>query len=200
MTTSSRLAPAEHHIHPLIRARWSPRSFSGEAVTPGEMQSLLEAARWSSSCFNEQPWNFIVGLKGDETFPRLFACLSQNNQGWAGKAGALLIAVARTKFAANGNPNAMAFYDLGQSMAQMALQAIDLGLVSHQMRGFDVERARVEFGVPVDHEPMAAIAIGRLGSPKDLPEALAAREIAPRVRKKQAEFAFGGDWGSPLRW
>jgi nitroreductase len=200
MTDASRLAPAEHDIHPLIRARWSPRAFTGAAVTPGEMRSLLEAARWSSSCFNDQPWHFVVALQGDAAFPRLLACLSQNNQAWAGKAGALLIAVARTKFASNGSPNAMAYFDLGQAAAQLALQAVNLGLVVHQMRGFDVERARVEFNVPADHDPMAAIAVGQLGSPKDLPETLAAREVAPRARKPQADFAFGGDWGTPLPW
>jgi nitroreductase len=200
MTESSRLAPAEYHIHPLIRARWSPRAFNGAPVTPGEMRSLLEAARWASSCFNDQPWHFLVALQGDAAFPRLLACLSQNNQSWAGKAGALLIAVARTNFASNGNPNAMAYYDLGQAAAQLSLQAVDLGLVVHQMRGFDVERARVEFGVPENHDPMAAIAIGQLGAASSLPETLAAREVAPRVRRPQAEFAFAGDWGSPLPW
>lgn len=198
---AGRDAPAEHPIHDLMRTRWSPRSFADAPVTPAELRSMLEAARWAASCNNDQPWHFLVARREDaEAFARLLACLTPNNQGWAKKAGALLVGVARMRFAANGNPNAVALYDLGQAAAQLALQATAMGLQVHQMRGFDVEKVKRDFGLPADHEPAAAIAVGRVGDPAALPEALRTRETAPRMRRPISDFAFAGDWSTPLPW
>ncbi|MGG5890363.1 nitroreductase family protein [Falsiroseomonas sp. HC035] len=198
---TEKTAPTAYPIHPLLAARWSPRAFTGAPVTAEQEASLLEAGRWAASCFNEQPWVFVTARKEaePEAFAKLLSLLSVNNQAWAPAAGLLVIGFARTKFAANGNPNAVAYYDLGQAVAQMALQAVELGLGSHQMRGFDVERARVELGVPADHDPVVAVAFGVTGTPDLLPEALAAREKAPRVRKPITEFAHVGAFGTPVK-
>ncbi|MDO9502219.1 nitroreductase family protein [Falsiroseomonas sp.] len=198
---TDRTAPVAHPINALMQARWSPRAFTGAPVTAAQEASLLEAARWAASCFNEQPWVFITARKDaePEAFARLAGLLSVNNQAWAPQAGLLMIAFHRTTFAANGAANAVAMYDLGQAVAQMALQAVELGLGSHQMRGFDVERARGELGVPEGHEPVVAIAFGVTGAPSLLPEKLAEREVAPRVRKPIGEFAHVGQYGTPVK-
>jgi nitroreductase len=197
---TDRTAPTAHPIHALMAARWSPRSFTDAPVTAAEAASLLEAGRWAASCVNDQPWYFLVARRDADAagFAALLGLLTPNNQGWAGRAGLLMITVARLRFAANGNPNAVALYDLGQAAAQISLQATAMGLQAHQMRGFDVERARVELGVPADHDPVSAIAIGHVGAPSLLPEALAAREVAPRSRKAIGEFAYAAGWSKPL--
>lgn len=193
---TDRTAPTAHPVHAIIAGRWSPRAFDeARMVSEAELASLLEAARWAASCFNEQPWMFCVARRDAHPaeFATLLSCLSENNRGWAGRAGVLLIGLARQSFAANGNPNVMAHYDLGQAVAQLALQATAMGLVTHQMRGFDVEKARSALNVPAGTEPMVAIAVGHRADAAILPEALAARELAPRARKPQAEFVrLGG--------
>ena len=61
-------------VHELIAKRWSPRAFADKPVEPNKLRSLLEAARWAPSCFNEQPWHFIVATKEKpEEFERLLA-------------------------------------------------------------------------------------------------------------------------------
>jgi hypothetical protein len=40
------------------------------------------------------------------------------------------------------------------------------------------------------------IAVGVLGSPSLLPDDLAAREVAPRVRKPLSELVFTKTWGT----
>ena len=35
--------------------RWSPRAMSGEVVTLGEIEQLVEAARWAPSCCAAAP-------------------------------------------------------------------------------------------------------------------------------------------------
>jgi len=39
-------------VAPQFPSRWSPRAINGTALTRGELNSLLEAARWAPSCFN----------------------------------------------------------------------------------------------------------------------------------------------------
>ncbi|MEY4016389.1 MAG: hypothetical protein RLZZ189_186, partial [Pseudomonadota bacterium] len=53
---------ADYPIHSVFTDRWSPRSFSNEAITEDELLTLLEAARWAPSAFNAQPWRFAYAL------------------------------------------------------------------------------------------------------------------------------------------
>jgi len=193
---TDRTAPVAHPIMEAMAKRHSPRAYDGQALTPAQLDSILEAGRWASSCFNEQPWNFVVARSDEpEAFARLLGLLGPGNQAWAKNAGALVITVMRKIFNANGSPNVVAMYDLGQAAAMMTLQASTMGLACRQMRGFDVERARTELGVPENHDPVSAVAIGTPASPTILPEDLQAKEAMPRVRKPIADFTHAGVWG-----
>jgi nitroreductase len=191
-------ATVDHPVHDLIRRRWSPRAFEPRPLAQGQLRSLLEAARWAPSCFNEQPWSFLVARREDETtFARLLSCLVAKNQEWARDAAVLLLTVARTTFARNGKPNRHAWHDVGLAMAQLTLQATALGLVVHQMAGVRSEQAAREHGVPEGHEVVTAVAIGLPGDVARLPADLREAELAPRTRKAQAEIVFEGSWGRP---
>ncbi|MCH7957855.1 MAG: nitroreductase family protein, partial [Proteobacteria bacterium] len=48
-------APVDHPVHDLIRQRWSPRVFSDRPVEAATLLTVLEAARWAPSSYNEQP-------------------------------------------------------------------------------------------------------------------------------------------------
>jgi len=195
-TPPDREAPAEASIEALLRRRWSPRSYQERPVSDAALASLLEAARWAASCFNAQPWHLIVARRDrePEAHAKLAACLSGNNQRWAPKAPVLMLAVGRNTFPQNDSPNRHAGYDTGAAMAQMAVQAVALGLQLHQMGGFDVAKAREAFAIPEGYEPFAAIAVGYPGPADALPEDLRARETAPRQRRAVAEFVHFGGW------
>ncbi len=183
-------------IHDLLRQRWSPRAFSPRPVEPEKLQGLLEAARWAPSCFNEQPWRFIVCTKDQPAdHARLVGCLSEGNLPWAPQAPVLMLSVAKLQFTHNGRPNRHALHDVGMAVENLVIQAVALGLHVHQMAGFDAAKARTVFGIPEDHEPVAAIALGYQGDEQALPAQLRERELAPRTRKPLGETVFGGRWG-----
>lgn len=52
----------------VILHRWSPRSFADRDVPADDLKKLFEAARWAASSFNEQPWRFFLGRRGDAPF------------------------------------------------------------------------------------------------------------------------------------
>ena len=187
--------PAEtaHPIEELLRRRWSPRAFAERAVEPEKLARLFEAARWSASCFNEQPWSFIVATRDDEAeFARLLSCLIEGNQAWASHAPLLMVSIARLNFMQNGKPNRHAIHDVGLATAQMIVQAMAMGLFVHPMAGFYPDKVRELYGVPEGYEPVAAIAAGYAGDPVALSESLRQRELAPRVRKPQEDFVYRG--------
>src|SRR5438270_12367976 len=74
-------APADYPIDPDIKRRWSPRIFEeGRPVEREKIMTLIEAARWAPSCFNEQPWRYLVFDGTDaEAMEKARACLVEGN-------------------------------------------------------------------------------------------------------------------------
>lgn len=192
-------APKVDGVMPEILRRWSPRSFSGREVSPATLAKIFDAARWAASSYNEQPWKFFVGMRGSGAWQRIFDALLESNQVWARSAPVLMVNAAHTKLTRNGAPNRVALYDLGAAASYMTLQASALGLATHQMVGFDTEKARRSLGIPEDHVMGAAIALGYQGEPEALPkENLIQQEIAPRSRKPLEEFVLA-EWSVPAK-
>jgi nitroreductase len=189
-------APVQHPIHELLQRRWSPHAFAPRPVEPRVLQSLFEAARWTASSFNEQPWSFLIATKDDPAgFARMLECLVEGNRLWAQTAPVLLITVAKLAFDKSGKPNAHARHDIGAAMANLTLQATAEGLFVHQMAGFDAAKAREAYAIPPTHEPVGAAALGYPGDIESLPESIRQRTLAPRSRRTVDQFVFTGKWG-----
>lgn len=185
-------------VLPIIHQRWSARAFADRDVAAADLKRVFEAARWAASSNNEQPWRFVVGRRGSATHEKIFATLMGFNQGWAGKAPVLILGVAKTKFSHNESPNGYAVYDLGAASSYLTLQAAALGMTTHQMAGFDKEKARKLLEIPEEYAFGAVIALGYQGEPESLGnETLIERETAARARKGLAEIVFS-EWGQPL--
>jgi nitroreductase len=195
-------APAVEGVLPVIHKRWSPRSFADRDVTPEDLAKIFEAVRWAPSSSNEQPWGFLVGMRGakpkdSDTHSKIASVLVGFNQSWALKAPVLILGVARSKSAGKETPNAYAFFDLGAATLLLVLQATELGLSAHQMAGYDHDAARKALEIPDDFQLGSVIALGYQGEPAALAsEQLIAREVAPRQRKALKDFVFS-KWGEP---
>ena len=183
-------APIALGLHDLIAARWSPRAFSDKKVSSNDLTKIFTAAGWAASSSNEQPWRFLVGKKGDDTYAKILDSLVPFNQDWAKSAPVLILTVAKKTFAKNGNPNGWALHDTGAASANMSLQALALGLHTHGMAGYDKDKARAHFDLPEDYETGAVWALGYLGDPETLPEHLKKMELSLRERKPLEAFVF----------
>jgi nitroreductase len=192
--------PAITHvkIHDLMQTRWSPRAIDPDKdISPDDLTALLEAARWAPSCFNDQPWRFIVCVKSkDETsWKNALANLAEKNRLWAKNAPVLMLAVAMENFNHNGKPNRWAMYDTGAASVSLCFQATALGLVVHQMGGFDAEKARALFKLPADCTPMSMIAVGYQADIDVLDDDFKAAELAERTRAPLDQRFYFGQWG-----
>lgn len=196
--THPKIADPDYPILDHLKNRWSPRAFSDKPVEEEKLVRIFEAARWAPSSYNEQPWNFIIASKQQkDTYDKIYDSLIEFNQSWSKTAPILAISVAQNDFKKNGKPNDYAQHDVGLAMGNLLAQATAEGLHLHQMAGFDKERARGHFKIPDTHTPVAAMAIGYLGEPEQLPEQMQEGEIKERSRKDLSEFIFTGNWKSP---
>ena len=207
MTTSSvaehpKTADPQHDVLPLFAQRWSPRAFADRRVEPEKIQRMLEAARWTMSSYNEQPWRYVVASTHDDPdgYEQLLHCLTEGNQEWAQHAPVLMMSFYKEAFSGNGRPNRCAPHDVGAASAALTFQATAMDLYVHQMAGIQKDVARETYGVPDGFEPMAGLAVGYLGDPDMLGEGKREAEQSPRSRKPLDQFVFGDTWdaASPL--
>jgi nitroreductase len=182
-------------VEPILN-RWSPRAYADRDVSIEDLKKGFEAARWAASSSNEQPWRFLVGRRGDETFKKILDTLVPGNQVWAKNAPVLILSVARKHFTHNGHVNRHYWHDTGAAMANFAVQITALALHSHSMAGFDHDKAQAAFAIPDDFETVAVTAVGYLGDPDSLPEGPRKSELSPRQRKDLKEFVFS-EWEKP---
>src|SRR5690606_34912578 len=84
--------------------RWSPRAFSPEPIDHDTLMTLFEAARWSPSCFNAQPWHFAYA-DNEQALTRFQGVLNDGNRVWASKAPVLVLVFSEKHFSHNGKAN-----------------------------------------------------------------------------------------------
>lgn len=189
-------APTTYNIHTLLKNRWSPRAFAPQAVEAEKINCMLEAARWSPSSSNEQPWRFIVGTNNDETYKKIFDTLVEFNQLWAKTAPVLMLVIGNTRSLKDpSKPNNIYKYDVGQAVAYLTFQATVDGLYVHQMGGFDTKKAAEAFNVPAEFEVLTAIAVGYIGDPEVLHPNLKKMEYNARERQALEKMVFAGKFG-----
>ncbi len=190
MSQSENPRVATADVNPLFVNRWSPRSFSDEPLTDGEVTSLFEGARWSPSSFNRQPWLFVYETDGPdrEVFDSI---LMPGNRLWAAKASLIGYIFANTTTPDGRNPRTAQF-DTGAAWMALALQATSMGIYTHGMAGIDYDAIYDKLGVSKEtHTAMCGFVAGRIGPREALPDELQERE-SPNYRKPLAEVAHKG--------
>lgn len=179
------------NINNLLRTRWSPRVFSDRNVTESELRRLFEAARWSPSCSNEQPWRFLSGVRGEgKYYDKIFNLLDAGNQKWAHSAPVLLLLATKTSFTYNDKINKWAEYDAGQAAAHLTFQAMEMGIFVHQMAGFDRQKAAELLEAGKEYLPMTVIALGFIDSKSLRPEEMERRKRSENKRRTLKELVL----------
>lgn len=187
--------PTEHPVQDFIARRWSPYAIDPQReVTEADLRSLFEAARWSMSSYNSQPWRYIVGVRGrgQATWDRVFDCLVEGNRGWAKNAPVLALGLAEHLHPYNQKLNKAALHDLGAASAALTYEATARGLVVHQMVGIQVDRVRETFAIDETTEPLTALAIGYAADPADADPAMVERDARKRERRPLESFILHG--------
>lgn len=194
-------AITDQKIDKVLAERWSGRAFDSQTpVNHDQIIALCEAARWAPSCFGDQPWQFVIWNRFEDelNWQKALDCLSPGNQDWAKNAPLLILAASVQTFSHNDNTNRWASYDTGAASISLCLQATAMGLMSHQMGGFDSKQLRETFTIPSEIDMWAMIAVGHPAALDSLNEEALKRELKARERSPLATHFYTSHWGVPL--
>ncbi len=180
----------KYPINDIFLERYSARAMSGENISNDELMTLFEAARWTPSANNLQPWRFIYTNTGTPEFESLLSSLADGNKTWCAKAGALILVISQ-KIMSDGKENVNRHFDTGSAWENFALQASQMNLVVHPMAGFNHAVVKEKFSIPDDYSIEIMIAVGRPGKIEELPEGYRAYET-PSGRRPLEEIVFEG--------
>ena len=113
---------AEDAIRPLLRVH-QVRQFTDEPVDAEALDAIADAARWSGSSANSQPWRFIL-IRERETLRRLADSNPPSTRSLATAAAAVAIVLPEVKGAAVSNA-----FDEGRATERILVAAtlLDLG-------------------------------------------------------------------------
>lgn len=194
-------ASTQYPINSLLARRWSGRAYDpAREVTHEQIITLLEAARWAPSCFGDEPWRLIVCKRAtnESAWQAVLECLTEKNRAWAKHAPLLVVISANSLFASNDKPNKWGRYDTGAAAMSICVQATEMGLMVHQMGGFDADKTRTAFAIPEQFTPIAMMAVGYQLPEDRIPDDIKEREYAERKRRPLGENFFDGEWGKPV--
>jgi len=191
-TSHPKIPNTNQPISSFVLNRWSVRSFSDQMISPAILDHLFEAASWAPSSMNEQPWVYLYGWRGDALFETIWNCLLPGNQPWTKKASVLMLSLAKKNHASLVKPNKYHLYDVGAANQTLLLEAASLGILGHQMGGFDIPKILDALNIPNTLEPSVCLALGYPDTADKLEEPFYTREISARTRKATEMFAFQG--------
>jgi nitroreductase len=157
-----------------IRSRRNVRSYTGQAIAPGDLDRVLEAARRTPSAGNQQTWDFVV-CTDPEQLAQL-ARVSRAARHVAGSPATIALVAPTTE---DARTHDLIQLDLGQATMSIMLAAADLGIGSAHAGVHDQELARRLLGFPEDR--FCALLVS-LGYPADRP-------LAPIERPDRRPFA-----------
>jgi acyl-CoA thioesterase FadM/nitroreductase len=181
----------------VIAARRSHRAFSDRPVEPEKIERMIEAARWSPSCSNRQPWRFVIVDKESPTRASLEEALDPGNA-WAKRAPVLIVAGAGKADGAVVESREYFLHDTGLATMSLIYRAVDQGLLVHPMAGWKEEPLKAALRLPEGFRPIAVIAVGYAGRLEDVDEETRRKDEKPRTRKETGKIAFRDRFGDPL--
>ncbi|MAV51981.1 MAG: hypothetical protein CL829_04380 [Crocinitomicaceae bacterium] len=167
----------------LAQKRHSPRAFNGTPLAWDDLANGFEAARLSSSSYNNQPWRFVVALRGEAGFDALLGTANPSNRTWMKDAGAIVGVMSSKILQKTGEKDHAAMLGVGMAVGAMELAFVESGLASMQAGGFD-RKAFVELLQLPDHiAPLSLLAVGRLpdGQGHTAKDRMAMADIAFKV-------------------
>lgn len=175
--------PAEA-MRPLLRVR-QVREFTDEPVDPAALDAIVDAARWSGSSQNTQPWLFIT-IREPAMLRALAEAGPPQTRGLATATAAIAIAMPETE----GKAVSLA-YDEGRAAERILIAAtlLELGGGISWILGKVRPTVAALLGLPEDRFVRTIIAIGH-------PSAAARRPKSPRGagRLPREETVFSEHW------
>lgn len=182
------LRDADRRVNPWIATRRAKRALQEDPIPKEDLERLIEAAHLAPSCFNNQPWRFVV-VQG-ERLVQVKKALPGGNY-WALKAPAMVAVVSHPDLDCRLSDNRDYFlFDCGMAVGFLVIQATQMGLVAHPIAGYDPQAVKKALDIPEDHVLITLVVLGLPGDPEEL--SAKHREIELGLRQRNPLSAVLG--------
>ena len=179
-------------LEPISRRR-AKRALSEKRIPEEVRDRLLEAATLAPSCFNNQPWRFLV-LDDSKALEMARPFLAGGNY-WAERSPLIIGVVTRKELDCElDGGREYAFFDCGLAVQNLILQATAEGLIAHPIAGFRAPEMRAAFGIDESLVLLTLVIIGFPGTMDHLSEKHLEAEKSPRDRKAISEVVSYNEW------
>lgn len=180
-----------------IRARRARRALQVRPIEDEKVDALVEAARLSASCFNNQPWRLMF-VRNDPALAALKAAMSKGNE-WTSRAQLIIAVAARQEDDCHLSDGRDYFlFDCGLAIGQLELRATELGLLAHPIAGYDPIKVKESLGIPPEYVVITLVICGYLGGDEALlSEKQKGWERTRPERKPVSENVFLDRWANP---
>ena len=176
---------ASDAVRPLLRVR-QVREFTDEPVSVDAVDAIADAARWSGSSTNSQPWRFVI-LRSVKTLRAIAAAGLPETRSLQSATAAVAVVLPEAK--GKGISNA---YDEGRAAERMLIAAsfLDLGAAV----AWILPDVRPALGrllqLPEDHFVRTIVALGHPSTAARRPKSARGKARLPRE-----ETVFYERWG-----
>lgn len=161
----------------LVKARYSVRSYTNQAIEKEKLDYIMECVRLAPSAVNFQPWKFYI-VESDEAKNKLCQCYTRE---WFATAPIYIMACAdhTQSWKRRHEGKDHADVDISIAVEHLCLAATEQGLGTCWVCAFDAALCKSLFNLPEHIEPIALIP---LGYPAD--------EAKEKSRKAMEEIVF----------
>ncbi len=176
------IVKSDNSLDSNIEIRRSKRGYLDKKLDEEKIYKLFEAAHLAPSCFNNQPWKYIL-ISDEKILEEIYENIPEGNY-WI-KYAPTIVAVYSNKEddcdLSNGREYFM--FDTGMSVGLLMIQAAKMGILTHAIAGFKPKKIKKILDIPEKSVLITLISIGYPGSSEKLSEDHKKTEKSPRDRK-----------------
>ena len=168
----------------VVRKRRSVRRFKPDPVPDEEIRYILEAARLAPSWANTQCWHFVVVIDPETKFK-----IGEAGFRWSARGPVMIVACADAAKVGFREDQYYYLTDIGIAMEHLVLAAVDRGLGTCWVVGFNEAKVKEVLAIP---ENIRVVALTPLGYPDEEPPARSRKSLEEifsynRFEQKNAE-------------
>jgi nitroreductase len=176
-----------------IEARRARRALSEKPVPQDVVARIMTAATYAPSCFNNQPWRFLVVNQARE-LEIVKEHLAGGNY-WAKKAPLIVMVLTKDDLDCRlSDHRDYAFFSTGLAVENLVLQATRERLIAHPIAGYKPFPLKEAFGIGPDTILLTLVIIGYPGDESSLSDKHRELEHSNRDREPENQVIMYNRW------
>lgn len=169
-----------------IEKRRAYRALERVDIEDDTLDELIHATRFTPSCFNNQPWNYVF-VRDPDVLEKMKDVMSKGNE-WTFRASMIAAVFSKKDDDCIVEGREYHLFDAGQANGFMILRATELGLIAHPIAGFSEKKVKDVLGIPDEYTVITLVIFGlHSDEPEKILEGNTLKTEKERPKRKKVE-------------